>query len=439
MDAVKTPEIDALQRVSCDFRNTVSVLPVCTPYRASFITGQFPLTTGMVLNDVHLPDSVPSIGQVFKDGGYNTAYIGKWHLDGRGRDTYIPRKDRRGFEYWKVLECTHNYLNSAYYDNDDETKKYWDGYDAFAQTADAVGYIKNAKASDKPFFLVLSYGIPHFPHATALKEYMDMYPPASLKLPPNVPAEMDTPKTRAEMQGYFAHISALDKCIGQIVKAVEEAGLAEDTIIVFTSDHGETMGAHNEAPWHKQVFWAESSRVPFIIRHPKSAGGVMQTPVTTPDITKTLISLAGLEAPSSMQGKDFSKAVLNKSDDADGAALFMNVTPFSYAHASQSPFRAIKTARYTYVEQKDGKKFLFDDLADPYQMRNLAGLESHAKVLESLSQSLKAELARTHDTFEDAAFYNKKFGYDKYINETNVYPEGADKLRFAKQRAKAQN
>ncbi len=112
---VKTPHLDQLQREGVHLVNAVSGLPVCCPTRASLLTGQRPLTHGVFLNDVPLDPEAVTIGKVLRAAGYDTGYIGKWHVDGHGRSNFIPRERRQGFEYWKVLECTHDYNHSAYY------------------------------------------------------------------------------------------------------------------------------------------------------------------------------------------------------------------------------------------------------------------------------------------------------------------------------------
>ena len=171
---VQTPHIDRLARESVSFKHAISGYSVCCPWRASFLTGQYPLTHGVIVNDVPISGEPAGLGDAFKNAGYNTAFIGKWHVDGRGRSSYIPPERRLGFDYFKALECTHDYNQSAYYDNDDEAMRLWDGYDVFAQTADARRYIES-QSSEKPFMLVLSWGPPHNPYETAPQEYRDLY------------------------------------------------------------------------------------------------------------------------------------------------------------------------------------------------------------------------------------------------------------------------
>ena len=152
---VMTPAIDKFASEAVVFTNAISTFPVCTPYRATLMTGQYPLSHQVIYNDKPLKSEAVCIAEVYKEAGYHTAYIGKWHINGGDRTAFIPEERRQGFDYWKVLECTHDYNNSWYWDNDDQ-KKRWDGYDAIAQTSDAIQYIKQQN-SDEPFILFLSF------------------------------------------------------------------------------------------------------------------------------------------------------------------------------------------------------------------------------------------------------------------------------------------
>jgi arylsulfatase A-like enzyme len=323
---VKTPNLDRLARQSLNFRNVVSVCPVCTPYRAALMTGRFPTSTGMFLNDVYLPDGELCFAEIFGQAGYATAYIGKWHLDGHGRSEFVAPERRQGWDYWKAAECDHHYPRSHYYEGDSPEKQFWDGYDAFAQTQDAQSYLRRQAQADRPFVLMVSYGTPHFPHHTAPQEYKDLYPLDKIQLSPNVPPELqDT--ARREAQGYYAHCTALDKCVGDVLATLDETGLAPRTILVFTSDHGEMLGSHGKRPSMKQVPWDEAARVPFLLRYPAAHGPQgrdVPTPLTTPDILPTLLGLADVPLPDTLQGEDLSGLVRGQTEAADRAALYMS-------------------------------------------------------------------------------------------------------------------
>ncbi|MCB1127492.1 MAG: sulfatase-like hydrolase/transferase, partial [Verrucomicrobiae bacterium] len=184
---VRTPNLDRLAKASLNFCNAVSVLPVCTPHRAALMTGRYPTSTGMFLNDAHLPDEELCMAEILGAAGYATAYIGKWHLDGHGRQAYIPSERRQGWQYWKAAECDHNYNHSHYYSGDSDVRRYWEGYDAFAETRDAQQYLRDHAGAGRPFVLMVAFGVPHFPHATAPDEFKALYPLETIQLPPNVP------------------------------------------------------------------------------------------------------------------------------------------------------------------------------------------------------------------------------------------------------------
>lgn len=408
---VKTPNLDALAARSINFETAVSVCPVCTPYRASLLTGKYPLSTGMFMNDLYLPDKELCMAEIFKSAGYETGYIGKWHLDGHGRDVFIPRNRRQGFDYWKVLECTHAYNQSYYYAGDDPTQLMWKGYDAYPQTQDAQKYIRDHAKGDKPFLLVMAYGGPHFPHHTAPEKLKTMYPPDFIKLRPNVPEKWKK-SAQKEAQGYYAHCTALDGCVAELYKTLEETGIAQNTIFVFTSDHGEMLGSQGQPPKQKQRPWDESIRVPFLLRYPAVTGHkgrIIKTPINTPDILPTLLSLAGVNIPGTMEGEDVSRLVLDKNSQEDRAVLFMIVSPFGAG--DRKGFRGIRTTRYTYVRDSDGPWLLYDNQVDPYQMKNLLDLPEHAGLQKKLEGMLQSKLRETGDKMQPKQHYLKEWGY----------------------------
>ena len=423
---MRTPNLDRLASEGICFRNAVSVCPVCTPYLAALMTGRWPTSTGMFLNDLYLPARERCMAEIFREAGYATAYIGKWHLDGHGRQSYIPPERRHGWQYWKAAECDHAYNHSHYYAGSSPEKRFWPGYDAFAQTEDAQQYLRRQAQAGRPFVLVVSYGPPHFPHETAPAQYKNLYPPEKLQLPPNVPANMEA-KVRQEAQGYYAHCTAVDRCVGAVMGTLEHLGVAENTILVFTSDHGEMLGAHGGQPYLKQVAWDESAHVPLLFRWPALGGRqgrVLETALTTPDILPTLLGLARIAVPKSIEGEDLSGLIRGGRERPDRAALYMAVAPFG-GGAFNREYRAIRTSRYTYVRRLDGPWLLFDDQHDPYQRNNLLGQPQFAAQSLDLDERLAAELRKIGDDFRPARHYTETWGYQVSREGVISYGPGA--------------
>lgn len=420
---VKTPNLDALARQSIHFTHAVAGCPVCSPYRASMLTGQRPLTHGVFVNDVYLQPRATSIAQAFSNAGYNTAYIGKWHVDGHGRSNCIPPERRLGFEYWKALECTHDYNHSAYYAGKTDTKLYWDGYDAMAQTRDAAHYIRSRDVN-APFFLTVSWGPPHNPYETAPDEFRRLYDPRALTLRPNVPDDM-APKAREWLAGYYAHCSALDACVGEILAVLRESRIEQETVFVFTSDHGDMLGSHGET--RKQRPWDEAIRVPFLLRYPGMRDWRPRETdalIDAQDIMPTLLGLCGIPVPKTVEGMDFSAHVKGGEDPSDGSALLMCAHPFGEWTAARHggrEYRGLRTQRYTYARDLHGPWLLYDSEADPHQMRNLVHDRNASGVRDMLDHRLQKKLDETRDQFLTGTEYIRKWGYTVDKNGTVPY------------------
>jgi arylsulfatase A-like enzyme len=416
----KTPNLDRLAERGVRFSNAVSGCPVCCPYRGSLMTGRYPLTHGVFINDVPLNNKAVSLAQAFNRAGYQTSYIGKWHLDGRGRKSFIPSERRQGFQFWRAAECSHNYNRSHFY-GDENLKKFWQGYDAFHQTQETQRYLEQHKEKG-PFALVLSLGPPHNPYQTAPERFKKMFRPADIVLRPNVP-ESEKETARRDLAGYYAHIGALDQCVGEIKKTLKRLGLLDNTILVFTSDHGDMLGSHGES--RKQRPWDESILVPFIVHWPAGlgdAGRKLVRPINSPDIMPTLLGLCGIEIPETVEGADRSKLILGNTPDGDGTALITCVSPFGEWKRSNGgrEYRGIRTSRYTYVRTLNGPWLLYDNIDDEYQQNNLCGKPEYAKLQKRLDLKLDEKLRETNDQFLVGDEYIKKWGYK--VDATGTMP-----------------
>lgn len=417
-----TPNFDRLAGESVNFRHAVAGTPVCSPTRASLLTGQRPLTHGVFINDVPLATNAVTLARVLAGAGYDTACIGKWHVDGHGRSNFIPRERRQGFDYWKVLECTHAYSNSVYYGDGPEKLK-WEGYDARAQAANAGEYLRGRAGSGRPFLLWLAWGPPHNPYETAPAELRARFPAAALHLRPNVP-ESSAGAARRDLTGYYAHGAALDEYFGGLWRTLREAGLEENTILVFTSDHGDMLYSHAEQ--RKQRPYEESVRVPMLVHWPAGLGKkgrVLDAPINSEDVMPTLLGLCGVTIPGTVEGLDFSAYLRGGPDPSDGAALLRCPAPFGEwsRRAGGREFRGLRTARYTFVRDLNGPWLLFDNESDPFQMKNLAGQPAVAAVQFGLESQLNRRLRAAGDEFRPAADYIRKWNYPVDANGTMPY------------------
>ncbi|MCL2639840.1 MAG: sulfatase [Phycisphaerales bacterium] len=416
----KTPFLDRLAGESLNFVNAVSNCPICTPYRACLLTGQYPLAHGLFMNDLCLRDNGRSLGQELKRGGYETAWIGKWHLDGHGRSGVIPRERRQGFDYWKTLECTHDYNHSHYYEGDSVKLKTWAGYDAYAQTDDAVAYFREHNGN-VPFALFLSLGTPHDPYDSAPEELKRLFPAEELVLRRNVPPELEG-LARRELCGYYAHLLAIDRCVEKIDAALVACGLAANTILVFTSDHGDMLESHGCSPGtsrspRKQVAYEESVSVPFLLRYPdRFSARHVTASMATPDIMPMLLGLCGLSVPECVEGVN-----VLESPERMGV-LIASYSPFADHRVALGgrPYRGVRTPRYTFVRDLNGPWMLFDRETDPLQLKNVVGWREYAGVQAELDAELGRMLREQNDLFERPEELLRRYGYA--VNDRGEIP-----------------
>jgi arylsulfatase A-like enzyme len=419
---VPTPNFDAMAQAGARFENAISTFPVCSPYRAMLLTGLHPMHNGTVNNDTGFKDGLPSIATACQAQGYETGYVGKWHLEWN-RDPFVPKHRRLGFDYWAVNNCTHQYMDH-FYCMDTPEEVHFKGYDAVVQTDLAIDYIQSHK--NTPFCLFVSWGPPHDPYNKVPDEYKNRINPDDIALRPNVHDRTivdplltrdeksgATPKARQArrdiadnddrlkqeyLHGYYAHTCALDDCIGKIRETLQESGLADDTILVFSSDHGDMLGSHRMLS--KQNPLEESIRIPLLIEYPAmvSQNTRSEQLVAPVDIMPTLLGLAGLECPP-VDGRDLSGCITDKTYDAQDAVLIMKMLQGGNPFISNAitPWRGVRTKRYTYTYLLDvGPWLLFDNQEDPYQLNNLINNPQYANIRDELDTRMR-ELMQAAD------------------------------------------
>jgi arylsulfatase A-like enzyme len=235
-----------------------------------------------------------------------------------------------------------------------------------------------------------------------------------LTLRPNVPKEYEA-QARRDIAGYYAHIAALDDCIGEILKTLKETGLEDDTILVFTSDHGDMLYSQGERK--KQRPWDESIMVPFLVRYPAALGNRGRTidmPINTPDIMPTLLALSGIDIPDTVEGADFSAILTGRKKPGDNVALITCPSPFGQwkrkKHGGRE-YRGVRTRRHTYVRDLNGPWLLYDNQRDPYQLNNLCNKPGHNELQKELEALLSQKLRQTNDEFLPGSEYINKWGY----------------------------
>lgn len=440
----KTPNIDALAAESCDVRNAVSGHPVCAPYRASLFTGKYTTSTGMVINEIRINTAHDTLAKVLCRNGYEASYIGKWHMYANElgnhfdpKNSYIPAgPDRLGFDgFFAGYNFHHeNYGEHSYYHlNSPEKLSYGENaYEPDAQTDMAIAELERLAGGDKPFALFLSLGTPHDPWdiGNVPPEWYEKFRDVDFELCENYLPDNDphadawarlSEKERGEitdwMKVYYAMVANVDYNVGRMRDAIAKLGLTDDTLFVFTSDHGELFGAHGRRA--KNIFYEEAVRVPFLMHYPKKLPvGVNDVCLNTVDIMPTLLSMCGLEIPEEVEGRDLSAALCGEENafKPDGALMMCTGATADWTEGVE--WRAFRTEKYTYARfLSDGMELFFDNENDPLQMNNLAGRAEYAGEMAKVKGMMEAEMVRVNDQFHPVTYYKENWVVDRIIQK----------------------
>ena len=429
LEYVKTPHLDKFADQSLVLNQAVSNYPLCSPTRASFMTGQYPQTHGVWSNcnslsspfNYELRANAACWSDVLSQKGYDTGYIGKWHLD-NPRTPYInvknnqgiikwnewtPPERRHGFDFWYAYG-TYDYHNRPMYWSNEASRDSFHFVDQWGpehETDLAINYLENKgnkyRDDDKPFALMVSMNPPHMPYGLVPEKYKLLYDEVhldSLVQFPNIPKKGSKwgDYYRKNIKNYYAMISGIDDQLGRIMAILKSTGLEKNTIVLFTSDHGNCLGIHDKIS--KNNHYEESMRVPFLIRWPEHIQPrIDDLLISTPDFAPTLLGLMGFDEdiPPETDGIDYSSLFLTGDGERPNSQLFMSVNVGKEAFGG----RGLRTHRYTLIIQKDYDKRdqveLFDNHKDPFQLTNIA--EEEINIRRELTKELEGWLIKTKD------------------------------------------
>lgn len=387
-----TPNFDRMARRGTHLYNAFTPQPVCGPCRSVMQTGMYATSTGCFRNMIPLDSSQRTLAHHFNDAGYETAYIGKWHLSDGDSLGAVPQEQRGGYQYWlgaNLLEFVSDAYDTRLYDGDNAEVRL-PGYRVDAQTDAAIRYIDTVK--DKPFYLFLSFLEPHH------QNHLDAYPaPDGYEegyrarwTPPDLLALGGS--SQLHLPGYYGMVKRLDEALGRLLDALKSMGILDHTIIVFTSDHGNHFKTRNEE--YKRSLHEASVHVPCAIQGPGfNGGGEIRQLVSLIDLPPTLLDAAGIPIPETMQGSSILPLLRDPAADWQDD-VFIQISESQVG-------RAIRTERWKYgvvAPDVDGyavpdadvyaETYLYDLSVDPYELHNLINYESHRAVADEMRQRL---------------------------------------------------
>ena len=384
---IRTPAVDRLAAEGARFTNAVSQYPVCMPFRAGLITGQYAHVNGVRVHGDMLAPTDCTVARAFIAAGYRTSWVGKWHLASQqgvegwssGADYWVHPYLRAGFEDWYGFELSNHFYRTRYCHGEG----IWppielEGFQTDALTDLSLGYLsETASGLDQPWFHCLSVEAPHPGTGRdgqvgnpAPPEYEARFRPEDIQLRPNTPETVEQ-KARKQQAGYYAQVANLDDNVGRVLDYLDESGQAENTLVVFFSDHGEMGGSHGR--FHKGVVEDESTHIPLIMRLPGviPENTVVDDPISGVDIFPTCAGMCEAPIPPEVQGMDLSLRTRGLPGPTQSEALIQWLGKARYGFGDWQ-YRAIRTRRHTYCVSDDRERCaLYDNEKDPYQMDNL--------------------------------------------------------------------
>ena len=412
---IKTPYIDRIGKEGALFRNAFMTTPLCSPSRASFLTGQYAHTHGITDNVDRSAAShqLRTWPRLLHDTGYETAFIGKWHM---GND----ETPRPGFDRWVSFKGQGTYTNPPI--NEDGKSVQPSGYITDILNGYAVEFIR--RRHDKPFLVYLAHKAIH-PEVTQnndgsvdlskselfipAERHKNLYAgqviphrpnygrapadkPALQRQLGNLPPLGPATATRDEtILGRQRSIAAIEEGVGEILRALKETGQLDNTVIVFTSDNGYFYGEHGLSV-ERRLAYEESIRLPLLMRYPKKikAGTVRDELALNLDLAPTLLELSGVAVPNTVQGRSLVPLLAGQRTAWRNSFLIEYYTDTVFPRVLQMGYKAVRTERWKYIHylELNGVDELYDLKSDPYEMKNLIAEPRAAKSLAAMKREL---------------------------------------------------
>ena len=437
---VKTPNIDRLSNEGVRFQEAFVSYPLCTPFRGSFLTGKYAHAVGLYSNHFPIPLNHRFLPQLMRDGGYNTAYIGKWHLFGGPKPGFVPPGENRlGFETFIGFNRGHEYSRSIFYRDTDQpyhSMRHEPDY----QTDQFIEFMDDAISAEdaRPFFGYLCFGPPHHPMKIP-DHWKKMYDPNKITLPHGVPnpdlqrevglhilnhdyggdptiseyskterrkIPPGEPETEEEIREfiaeYYGMISNVDFNVGRILNWLDAMGIAHDTVVVFFSDHGDMCGQHGHYCGVKRLAYRGSMQVPIIVRYPARfpAGHTPRSMIDVSiDTMPTILELCGIDIPEEVQGVSY-LPLLDGADEPTRDHVFFELMLQSVGtegDAQPVPRRGIRTKDWLYVREEDRRNLLIDEQNDPLEDQNIVQDASKVDLMDSLDRRIFDIMEKTGD------------------------------------------
>ena len=405
---VETPNLDRLATEGTAFTNAYCNSPLCAPSRASFVTGQYVHEINAWDNAKPYHGQAPTWGEHLNNYGVQTTLIGRKHFD--------PYADA-GFPDQRKPKLSKPPIEVARLDRD-PPKEYEHAMDRFFEpeinnarmdrsverTDEAISWLEEEAPQGDDWILYLSYQPPHFP-LTAPEEYWEMYPPEEMDLPFDYPAAENHPviadlhrhfqgtdlnheTLRRLRTGYYALCTAIDEQIGRVIDALEESGQAEETVVIYTSDHGEILGDHGL--WWKCCMYEPAVGVPLLMSGPDvPSGKQIDAPVSLVDIVPTIAELTGTPLDEDWSGTSL-LPLLQQVQATEGGDVGADRIAFSeyHAHGARNGMFMVRKGHFKYIYYPENPPQLFNLKADPHELTNLAGAEKYADTQDELHQEL---------------------------------------------------